>query len=158
MNPADVLKYGHLTVMGTLESFPKEQWYTPGACGYWSVKDLIAHLSSFELVLVEVLNNFLDPGTVYYLDKFTRDRMGFNDAEVELRKNLPMETVLGEYKRAYHKVMAAAMRVPAEIYTQRGALPWYGDEYDLEDFIVYTYYGHKREHCGQIAVFSDQFK
>ena len=158
MNPNDILKYGHLTVLGTIENFPKQQWYTSGACGYWSVKDLIAHLSSFELVLVETLNNFLDPGPAYYLEKFTRDRIGFNDTEVELRKKLSMEAVLGEYKVAYHKVMAAAPRIPNEIWRKQGALPWYGEEYDLEDFIVYTYYGHKREHCGQIAVFSDQFK
>lgn len=36
-----------------------------------------------------------------------------------------------------------------------GALPCYGAEYDLEDFIVYSFYGHKREHCAQIAVYRD---
>jgi hypothetical protein len=29
-------------------------------------------------------------------------------------------------------------------------------EYALDDFIVYQYYGHKREHCAQIAVFRDK--
>lgn len=158
MNPNDILKYGHLTVMGTIKNFPKEQWYTSGACGYWSVKDLIAHLSSFELVLVEILNNFLEPGPTPLLDKFAKDRMGFNDVQVDQRKDLSIEEVLGEYQAAYDKVMAAAIQIPPEIWRKQGALPWYGGEYDLEDFIVYTYYGHKREHCGQIAVFSDQFK
>ncbi len=158
MNPNDILKYGHLTVMGTLKNFPEAQWYTSGACGYWSVKDLIAHLSSFELVLVEILNNFLDPGPTPYLDTFAGDRMGFNDVQVDRRKDLSMEDVLAEYQAAHDKAMAAAAQIPTEIWRQQGALPWYGAEYDLEDFIVYTYYGHKREHCGQIAVFSDQFK
>jgi hypothetical protein len=26
----------------------------------------------------------------------------------------------------------------------------------LDDFIVYTYYGHKREHAAQIAAFRDR--
>jgi hypothetical protein len=38
---------------------------------------------------------------------------------------------------------------------QNGALPWYGAEYDLEDFIAYSFYGHKREHTAQINVFRD---
>jgi proline iminopeptidase len=29
-------------------------------------------------------------------------------------------------------------------------------EYALDDFIVYNYYGHKREHSAQIAVFRDR--
>jgi hypothetical protein len=144
--------------MSTLDNFPKEQWYTPGACGYWSVKDLIAHLSSFELVLVDVMNNFLDTSPSPYLDKFIQDRIGFNDFEVEHRKELAMEIVLREYQVAYERVMSAASEIHSGIWSQKGSLPWYGGEYDLEDFIVYTYYGHKREHCGQIAVFSDQFK
>ena len=32
-------------------------------------------------------------------------------------------------------------------------LAWYGDAYDLDDFIAYMYYGHKREHAAQIKLF-----
>ncbi len=59
MNARDVLKYGHLTVLRTIDGLPKADWETSGVCGYWSVKDLIAHLASFEHVLVDVLNSFL---------------------------------------------------------------------------------------------------
>jgi hypothetical protein len=31
-------------------------------------------------------------------------------------------------------------------------------EYALDDYIVYAYYGHKREHSAQIAVFRDLVK
>jgi hypothetical protein len=30
-------------------------------------------------------------------------------------------------------------------------------EYALDDVLIYMYYGHKREHSAQIAVFRDQF-
>jgi hypothetical protein len=42
------------------------------------------------------------------------------------------------------------------IQPKPGTLPWYGPEYALDDFIVYSYYGHKREHSAQINVFRDQ--
>jgi len=157
MNPTDILKYGHLTVLNTVNAFPKGEVYTTGACGYWSVKDLVAHLASFELVLVDVLNNLLDPGPTPVLDQYLQGQEEFNDPQVDLRKEMTMDEVLDEYKAAHQEVWAAAEQITPEIWEQEGILPWYGQEYDLEDFIVYTYYGHKREHCGQIAVFRDNF-
>ncbi|MGD2155978.1 MAG: DinB family protein [Anaerolineales bacterium] len=158
MNPSDVLKYGHRTLMKTLEAFPKEEVYTQGACGFWSVKDIVAHYGSFELVLVEVLNLFLDGGPTPYLDEFASSRRDdFNDVQVSKRAEMSMEQVLEEYLNAHDEAMAAAARIPDEIWNKQGALPGYGEQYDLGDFIVYTFYGHKREHSGQIAVFRDQF-
>jgi hypothetical protein len=159
MNPEDILRYGHLTVLSTIDSFPREQWHTPGAVGYWSVKDVIAHLSSFELVLVEILRDIIDPCPTPLVDEFKRDGQAFNDHQVDiLRKPMAMEQILDEYKSAHEKVAGLAGRISPNVWKQTGLLPWYGKEYDLEDFIVYTYYGHKREHCGQIQVFQDHFK
>ena len=159
MHPVDVLKYGHATVLTTLEPFPDREWYTSGACGYWSVKDLIAHIGSFELVLAEVLNNLLDSSRPKpLLDAFIHERIQFNDVQVDARKDLNMQQVRDEYINAYEDVMVAAEKIPSAIWQQSGTLPWYGMEYDLEDLVVYMYYAHKREHCGQIAVFSDRFK
>ena len=62
MNAVDILKYGHLTVLQTLDGFSESAWDTPGACGVWSVKDVIAHLASYEQVLVDVLTTFLGGG------------------------------------------------------------------------------------------------
>ena len=159
MNPQDILMYGHRTVLRTLEYFPKTEWYTPGACGYWSVKDLVAHLASFELVLVEILDNLLDPGATPLVDQFSRNGQAFNDEQVDrLRKDRKMEEVLAEYQRAHERVRLAASQISPVAWDMEGSLPWYGKEYDLEDFIVYSFYGHKREHCGQIQVFSDKFR
>ena len=58
MNAADILKYGQLTALQSINGFPEAEWETPGACGYWSVKDIIAHLASYELVLVDILATF----------------------------------------------------------------------------------------------------
>jgi hypothetical protein len=157
MNARDVLKYGHQTVLNTLDGLPKTEWETPGVCGYWSVKDIIAHLASYEHMLVDVLNRFLDSGPTPYLDKMgALGPLGFNDAEVGSRQDKTIADVLAEFNDTHAQTMALAARIPAETYRQNGTLPWYGAEYDLDDFIVYTFYGHKREHSAQIAVFCDQ--
>jgi hypothetical protein len=39
-----------------------------------------------------------------------------------------------------------------------GLLAWYGAEYDLEDVVAYSQYGHKREHGAQVNVYKDTVK
>ncbi len=158
MNPRDVLKYGHLTVMRTVERFPRDRVAIPEALGYWSVKDLVAHLSSYELVLVEVLGNIIEPCPTPLVDEISRDGQAFNDRQVDvLRKAMSMDEAMTEYTTAYEQVAALADLIPSGAWRQNGILPWYGDNYDLEDYIVYSFYAHKREHCGQIDVFRDRF-
>lgn len=156
MNALDVLKYGHLTVLGTIKGLPESEWETGGVCGVWSVKDLIAHLASFELVLVDVLRGFLaEAGDTPMLKAYQAGEQ-FNDEQVDLRKGHTPAEALAEYNAAHARTIELAARLPAETLRRPGTLPWYGMEYALDDFIVYAYYGHKREHCAQIAAFRDR--
>jgi len=157
MNAVDVLKYGHQTVLRTLDNLPQAEWETPGVCGAWSVKEIIAHLASYEHLLVDVLQTFLDGGPTPYLDKMgALGLLGFNDVEVAARQDMTIAETLAEFTDTHAQTMALAARIPAETYRQKGTLAWYGSEYDLDDFIAYSFYGHKREHSAQIAVFCDQ--
>ena len=63
--------------------------------------------------------------------------------------------MLAEYIDAYEQAAALLPEISPELRRQNGTLAWYGDQYDLDDFILYTFYGHKREHCAQISVFRD---
>ena len=152
VNLTDILKYGHQTVLKTVDGLPEKEWQREGVCGVWSVKDIIAHLTSFEHALVDVLNGFLGGGPTPYLDAYRTDQQ-FNDAQVAKRKTKSPADVLKEYQGTQAKTMELAARIPPEKRREDGTLPWYGAEYSLDDFVVYTFYGHKREHCAQIALF-----
>jgi uncharacterized protein (TIGR03083 family) len=156
MNASDVLKYGQLTLLGTLEGLPDPAWTEPGACGDWSVKDIVAHLASYELALVDILTGLTGGGPTPTLDRFLADGAAFNDAEVARRAGQSPAETLAELNTAHARVMALIDRVPLEARRQPGILPWYGADYDLEDVIGYMYYGHKREHGAQIAVVRDR--
>ncbi len=157
MNTHDVLRYGHLTVVSTLEGLPHAYWETPNVCGVWSVKDIIAHLASFEHLLVDVLLGFIDkaaptPTLNTYAQSGARS---FNDSEVAKRQGLSPQAVYDEYASVCAQAQALASQISPVEQMRAGTLPWYGAEYDLQDFVVYTFYGHKREHCAQIAVYTD---
>ena len=155
MNAADILKYGHLTVLGTIEPLPNSEWETPNVCGIWSSKQIMAHLASFEHVLNEVLLTILGQEDGPTMQRFAKSPSSFNDVEVASRQNLSADEVLAEYTDWYVRNVALLARVPVKRLSEVGSLPWYGKEYSLDDYIVYSFYGHKREHTAQINVFKD---
>jgi uncharacterized damage-inducible protein DinB len=155
VNAPDILKYGHQTVLDAVSGLDEDTWMTPNLLGVWSIKDIVAHLASFEQVLVEVLRSFSEDVPTPTLDRF-RSSSTFNDDEVTARQGRTASEVLHEYQQAALQVMELIGTVPEEARRRAGTLPWYGAGYSLDDLIVYAYYAHKREHCAQIKLLRKQ--
>lgn len=155
MNAADVLRYGHLTVHRSIDSLPEPAWTTRDVCGWWSCKDIMAHLASFELVLAEVLASFTDDAPSPTLARMLRNHQAFNDEEVPARAAMTPRQIVAEYDAHHLRTMELVTSIDADLLRRPGVIPWYGDEYALDDYIVYQYYGHKREHMAQIDHFKD---
>ncbi|MEJ2706992.1 MAG: DinB family protein [Anaerolineales bacterium] len=158
MNTLDILKYGHRTLLKSIQDLPEADWETGGVCGVWSVKEILIHLTSYEYFLQEALDQFIDQGATPIMQAMQRQGADFNDIYVGQRKNLSVSEVKQEYREAQAKSMEMAAKIPEATYRRNGEIPWYGEQYCLEDFIVYTQYGHKREHSAQIMVFRDTLK
>jgi hypothetical protein len=75
---------------------------------------------------------------------------------VGARKAKSAADVLREYEDGHAKNRDLATQISPETYREVGTLPWYGAEYSLDDYIVYSFYGHKREHGAQINLYKDQ--
>ena len=158
MHTEDVLKYGHLTVLNTIENLPASAWDTPDVCGWWSSRQILAHLTSFEVMLVDALDLFLEnePGPTFQMMGEVGGEI-FNEKQVAARDGMTAQEILEEYNAAFKAVQDRLKQIPVEKRRQTGAIPWYGQAYDLEDMLAYMYYGHKREHTAQINIFLDKF-
>lgn len=156
MNAEDVYMYGHGWVLKHLEGLNEEDWIVGGTCGVWSIKDIVAHLTSFEYLLAEAFEMVQGGKPGEYMISFGKvGDQEFNNEQVASRVKDTYQEVLDEYEKAHSKGAANLVKIPIELRRKVGAIPWYGEEYDVEDLISYMYYGHKREHCAQIAVFRD---
>ncbi len=159
MNAHDVLMFGHAWVHKHVDGLTEDQWLLPDVCGYWSTKDIIAHLASYECVLEEVFQNLIAPASQgLTLDQLIHKGDQFNDIQVGLRQGYSPADVLLEYDEAFSRAMQLLPGIDKRRLSEPGTLPWYGQEYSLEDFIVYQYYGHKREHMAQVAILLDKLK
>jgi hypothetical protein len=159
MNAEDILKYGHYTVLHTIENLAEPDWHTGDVCGWWSTKDIMAHLASYEHLLVDIFNEILTGAQGPTLTLMaTSGPEAFNDVEIGKHQNSTVTEILADYNDTQAQTMTLIQQIPLTQRRQAGLLAWYGSDYDLEDFLVYTYYGHKREHTAQIAVFRDSLK
>jgi uncharacterized damage-inducible protein DinB len=160
MHGGDILYYGHDFLLRALNGLDKQYFDTEPICGVWTTKDVIAHLASHELFFIDVLHTVLEiDAPKPSMDIMFQVGPGvYNDSEVDKRKSMSYQEVWEEYDTARQKVEALWAQVPEEKLRQSGLLEWYGAEYDLEDFMVYSFYGHKREHSAQINILKDKFK
>jgi hypothetical protein len=159
MHPADILTYGHQTMVQSVEGLPESDWNIPGACGYWSVRQIIAHLASHEQLLIEILQSLLDANTpMPLLQQMADPKIDFNDHQVALRNDQTVAQTWAEYDNGRQKSFALFGQIPIKLHRQSGLLAWYGAAYDLEDYLVYSFYAHKREHAAQINAFRDILK
>ena len=114
---------------------------------------MIGHLGAFELLLEDALRSVVQPDSpTPTLDRM-RGEGNFNDDEAAARKTTPHPEILDEYMGAHDRVMSLASRLTPEQLREPGTIPWYGEKYSLDDFIVYANYAHKREHTAQIRLF-----
>jgi hypothetical protein len=153
MNADDVFRYGHQTVIDCVGALPDDAWETPGVCGVLSAKNVVAHLTAYELAMGDVFASVLGEELGPTLDLLLSQGAHFNEDQVKQREGLSPADTLAEYNAAHERAAERLARIPVARRREAGILPWYGAEYDLEDVIAYMSYGHKREHSAQIAEF-----
>ncbi len=153
MNAHDILFYGNRTLLASLERVPPSQRNTAGLIGWWSAREAMAHMAIYEAGLVQILESFLGGPFPELLSNMDSSK---NDELVAQKKDLAFDQVLAEYNAAHARTMELIKKISPEKLREVGALPWYGADYSLDDFIVYTFYGHKREHAARFEAFGDR--
>src|SRR5690606_19110765 len=123
MNACDILKYGHTFVLRILKGLPYEDWDTPNVCGTWSTREIIAHLASFDQVLIELLTGFVGgDAPTPILDAFKADGQKFNGTQVPLRQGLNPAEQLAEYNDLHARTLELVARIPEETLRHPGTL------------------------------------
>lgn len=147
MNPADLLRYGQATIDELINRCGPDDW-SAIALGSWTTKDLVGHLGAFEVRFAEILSPFAGEEPTTNLR--TESPATFNDDQATIRRDWPVEAIVAELRDAHGLTMSLVGRIQPETWREVGTIPWYGSEYSLDDLLVYSMYGHKREHGPQL--------
>jgi hypothetical protein len=159
MHATALLKQGHNLLLAELDGLSDAAWEQPAALGYWSIKQIVAHLIIYERIAEEALSSFLEIDAPY-LDEILRkmDELpdSFNDTMVAAYDKMNGEQVLAELTAVHLRNLALVAQIPAAVLGESGRLKWYKPYLSTEDFLIYVNYGHKREHAAQIHLFRQQ--
>ena len=116
--PVDVYtRWGRavLEFVALLDAIPAELRERPGACGTWSVREVVAHCAGWEWEAARRLRliaaNPALPDAVYTVD-------GFNAASVAARARQDWSTTLDELAKASNTLARAARALPDDARTQ----------------------------------------
>jgi hypothetical protein len=153
MNPVDMMMYGQRTIDALIDRLEPADW-TAIALGVWTTKDLVGHLGAFEVRFAEVLAPFV--GETPRTSLRSASPATFNDGQAGIRRDWPVDRIVAELREAHALVMELAPRIPAEVWREVGTVPSYGPAYSLDEMLVYSMYGHKREHAPQLEAVLDR--
>lgn len=152
MNVIDALTFGQAQVMRTVDRFGEDHW-SRIALGVWTVKDLVGHLGAFEVRFADILAGFV--GVSAQTTLLAADPATFNDDQAAVRADWSFDAVVAEFLAAHERSITYARDIPTARWAEVGTIPWYGPQYALDDLVVYTIYGHKREHEPQLTAVLD---
>jgi hypothetical protein len=152
-----LLDYAHGFVIKSTTGLAETNRLEELACGIWSVRDVLGHLCSFKLLTADVVSTFSgNTDTPYFHEWLTNNPDNFGENQVAARQAVSFETNLAEYNAAHQRLMSLLAQVPEAEIHRPGTLPWYGLQYALDDFLLYTDFGHQIEHGSQLALLRDQ--
>ena len=152
MNTSDVLEQSHTAVMQAVDDLSEDEWDVPGVCGEWSVKEVIAHLASYERLLLDMIHTLQGDEVTPYIRTFLANGQAFNEEMVGSRQFETAQQVLDEYEDAQVQTTSALATLPQEKIQQVGTMPWYHADRCLADVIT-TFCDHSQQHSSQIINF-----
>jgi hypothetical protein len=100
--------------------------------------------------MVEVLTSFVAHCPTPTLDMLLAGYDVFSDWAIRAHHAQPMHEGWAEYEAAHAQTLALLALIPADLRHQPGTLPWYGPEFTLDDFLLYTFFGTKRKWSVQL--------
>ena len=117
-----------------------EQLLTPGVTGHWSVRDLMAHVTTWEEEALHALPIIVEGGRLpKYASQGGIDE--FNAKNQEAKAELSLDRLRQEMAATHQRLLAYVQRAPGEPYAQEGR--W------LKRLRLDAY-GHWRQHTEQI--------
>jgi hypothetical protein len=156
MYTLDLLEQAHVAALRSVDGLPILGWHIPGVYGDWSVKDIFAYFTSCQYVMLDIFASVTGETRTPALDRWLKNRERYDAVGVARRRNHMVQVVLDEYNDVHMETINQLIRIPDQLLRQKGTLPWYGEEYDLEQFITYVFYHHMRDLADHIAAFRDR--
>jgi uncharacterized protein (TIGR03083 family) len=156
MNRDEILrtiKEQYAELVQAIESVPVERLTKPPLVDWWTIKDLLGHVTMWNQVAVKFIREYKETGTPQQLGiKDDADLDRYNKRGVAMRRDLAFAQVRAEFDATYRELLAAVETLRDEDLSKPLPPPW-GEGATLERLIAVNSYQHVPEHVEQITAF-----
>ena len=140
----------HRKLKQTIGKLSESQILNDVVMGDWTVKDIIAHITAWNLEIAKSIDDVLEKKAPWYL---TKGETAFNMAEVAKRRDWPISQVLDEWEKSFDSLIHRIEEITAEEWDFETGLFWAdGSVVTIESLFGYRYRGegHEGGHALQI--------
>ncbi len=144
------LRAGRKEFQDAIAGLEEADMLRPKAADKWTLKDLLAHLASWDEEVVRVLQTFTMPGESQYTYVIS-DRNGFavwNEEQVSMRRDHPLPDVISEFETARRDLIQVVEGLTDPVLNRRRMTSWGKPSTGFE--LVVTQVEHDREHAAQV--------
>ncbi|GIV65147.1 MAG: hypothetical protein KatS3mg046_407 [Bellilinea sp.] len=149
INPQDLirsLKESHQAMLNFVEGLTPQQRFQAGACGYWSVKDVLAHLLLWESETIKLLfqaRQGIKPSTIHF-KKISADEQ--NALWYTQFKDRPFERVWGDYQIIRDQTIRRINEYSSDELNNPTLFPWLKGKNTLAMILTSDILDHEQEH------------
>jgi uncharacterized protein (TIGR03083 family) len=153
MNKTELLasmESGYNEMEQVLSPLSETQWTTPGANGDWSIKDIVAHLTVWQHVLLRRLQaaaRHETPARELLAEEKDIDDM--NARFYAENRDRPAAEVYDDFRASYHEIVAQVQSLPDTDLFEAGRFAWTQDS-ALCQYVADNTYEHYDEHLPSI--------
>lgn len=149
INVAMLLENAHTVLLDTVDGLSTTDWSRPSTYGALTSREILAHLTQVELVLVDLVrpSRPLTP----LLIAFCTDRPTFNKYSVDELAGRSLVTLFSEYELAHETLLASLSHLSLDADVPHPGLRRYGRS--VADCLIALGYGYKLIHAAQIDTY-----
>ena len=131
-----------------LARLDQAQMTEPGVEGEWSVKDILAHLVTWEGRMVRWLGE-AQRGQVPHVPATWDDIHQLNAQSYQEQQDRPLENVLSDFQRSYHEALTTVEAFPEEDLVDPDRFEWRKGQ-PLWVMVAANTFWHYKEHAESI--------
>jgi hypothetical protein len=147
----DAMRTGYAALEKTLAPLDEAQMTTPGVNGTWSIKDNVAHIVTWQRILLDRLHAAArdETPTSYGSDPTNEDIDRLNEQFYQQSKPLPLAGVLADFHGTYAQIEEAVQSTSEEDLIDPQRFTW-AKGVPLWRYVAGDTYEHYLEHITSI--------
>ncbi|MBI5960058.1 MAG: DinB family protein [Chloroflexi bacterium] len=143
------LRQARAALLSSIEGLTADQMFQMGVVGVWSIKDVLAHLVSWEAELVTTLSQLEQQKKGVPRIVEIEDIDDWNAEQYSLNASRPFETVLEDFHGVHKHLIRVVESLDARTLDDNRVFSWMEGE-PLSYLILENATWHEEEHAGEI--------